>query len=234
MHLHPTWLDIALRLLCTTFAGFVVGMERGEHGRPAGLRTTMLVALAACIAMLQANLLLPTTGKTPDSFANFDILRLPLGILSGMGFIGGGAILRRDNMVLGITTAATLWFVTTVGLAFGGGQYGLGFAGLACGVVVLTLLRSLEYRIKQDRQGTLKLTIAPSGPSDSEIRGLLAAAHYRVRSVSVVTGSELPQSELVCLLEWRGTLRDAGVPGIVGELSSRPGIRQVSWEPLAR
>ena len=85
MPVHPEWSDVALRLLCAVVAGFVTGYDRGEHGRPAGLRTTMLVSLAACVAMIQANLLLAVAGKTPDSFVVLDLMRLPLGILSGMG-----------------------------------------------------------------------------------------------------------------------------------------------------
>jgi putative Mg2+ transporter-C (MgtC) family protein len=71
--------------------------------------------------MLQVNLLLPMQGKTSSSFAVMDLMRLPLGILSGMGFIGAGAIVRKDSLVHGLTTAATLWFVTGLGLCFGGG-----------------------------------------------------------------------------------------------------------------
>lgn len=113
------WNEIALRLTLTVIAGGLIGLNRGEHGRPAGLRTTLLVCLAASVAMIQTNLLIRTLGKTPDSFVVMDVMRLPLGILSGMGFIGAGAIVRRDNMVLGVTTAATLWFVTVIGLCFG-------------------------------------------------------------------------------------------------------------------
>src|SRR5215467_14403800 len=130
MALALTWHDVALRLALSVVAGAVLGIDRGEHGRPAGLRTTLLVCLAAAVAMIQTNLLLGTAGKTGSSFAVLDLMRLPLGILTGMGFIGGGAILRRDNMVMGVTTAATLWFVTVLGLCFGGGQIGLGMAGL--------------------------------------------------------------------------------------------------------
>ena len=72
--------------------------------------------------MIQTNLLLATAGKSADSFVVLDLMRLPLGILTGMGFIGGGAILRRDGFVLGVTTAATLWFVTVIGLCFGAGR----------------------------------------------------------------------------------------------------------------
>ncbi len=80
----PEWSDIAARILCTLLAGALIGLDRGEHGRPAGMRTVILVALAACISMIQANLLLPMTGKTQASFAVMDLMRLPLGILSGM------------------------------------------------------------------------------------------------------------------------------------------------------
>src|SRR5437868_2167252 len=104
MPAHPEWSDIATRLLCALLAGALIGFNRGEHGRPAGLRTTMLVSLAACLAMIQANLLLPAAGKSDTSFVTIDPLRLPLGILSGMGFIGGGAIVRRGNFVIGVTT----------------------------------------------------------------------------------------------------------------------------------
>src|ERR1700744_3888230 len=118
------WQHIAFRLILTVIAGLVIGFNRGEHGRPAGMRTTLLVCLAASLSMIQANLLMSTTGKAPDSFVVLDLMRLPLGVLSGMGFIGAGAIVRKGNLVLGVTTAATLWFTTMVGLCFGGGQLG--------------------------------------------------------------------------------------------------------------
>src|ERR1700683_830561 len=107
MPLTLTWQEIALRLALSVVAGTLIGLDRGEHCHPAGLRTTLLVCLAAAVAMIQANLLLDTTGKAGDSFITLDLMRLPLGILTGMGFIGGGAILRRDSLVVGVTTAAT-------------------------------------------------------------------------------------------------------------------------------
>ena len=119
MPLTLTWHDILLRLALSVFAGALMGVDRSEHGRPAGLRTTLLVCLAAAVAMIQTNLLMLTVGKASDSFVVLDLMRLPLGILTGMGFIGGGAILRRDGLVFGVTTAATLWFVTVIGLCFG-------------------------------------------------------------------------------------------------------------------
>src|SRR5262245_28607227 len=122
------WPEIALRLALAALAGAVLGLNRTERGMAAGLRTNLLVCLAAAVAMIQANLLLATAGRDPDSFVRIDPMRLPLGILTGMGFIGGGAILRRGTVVTGVTTAATLWLATVLGLCFGGGQYALGGA----------------------------------------------------------------------------------------------------------
>jgi putative Mg2+ transporter-C (MgtC) family protein len=107
MPLTLTWHDIALRLALSIIAGTIIGLDRGEHGRPAGLRTTLLVCLAATVAMIQTNILLAARGKTADSFVVLDLMRLPLGILTGMGFIGAGAVLKRDGLVVGVTTSAS-------------------------------------------------------------------------------------------------------------------------------
>lgn len=137
MHLHVSAAEIALRLVLTVLAGAVIGFNREQHGGPAGLRTTVLVCLAAALAMIQMNLLLPVDGKTTASFGVMDMMRLPLGILSGIGFIGGGAILRRGGTVDGVTTAATIWLATVVGLCLGGGQLWLGLAGTGVAALVL-------------------------------------------------------------------------------------------------
>ena len=234
MPIHPGLSDIALRLLCAAAAGFVIGYDRGEHGRPAGLRTTMLVSLAACIAMIQANLLLSLTGKSPDSFVVMDLMRLPLGILSGMGFIGAGAIVRRENLVLGVTTAATLWFVTVDGLCFGGGQIALGLAGLALGVLIITGLRQLEGRIKQEHLATLTVVITEGGPGEQEIRAALTAEHYKVRSCSLVYTAATKTQELTCQLSWRGAASDTRVPELVRAPTVHEGVAKVSWLPQTR
>src|SRR5689334_24382205 len=85
-----TWTDIAFRLALTAAAGALFGINRSEKGRSAGLRTTLLVSIAACVAMILANrLTLPGTAGGPSPILNpGDPLRLPLGVLSGMGFIG--------------------------------------------------------------------------------------------------------------------------------------------------
>ena len=97
MTLTLTWSDVALRLALTLLASGLFGFNRGEQGHAAGLRTMLLVGLAASVAMLLANSLLGLAGRPEGSFVSLDMMRLPLGILSGIGFIGAGAILRRGR-----------------------------------------------------------------------------------------------------------------------------------------
>src|ERR1700744_2061333 len=103
MPLHLSWSDAAFRLILTMIAAGVIGLDRGARGHAVGFRTMILVGLAASVAMMQANILLPVDGKTASSFGTMDLMRLPLGILTGVGFIGGGAILRRGDLVTGVT-----------------------------------------------------------------------------------------------------------------------------------
>jgi hypothetical protein len=84
MPLTLTWADMAVRLASSVIAGAIIGYNRTEHGKPAGLRTTLLVCLAASIAMLQMNYLLTLSGRPTDSFVMNDLMRLPLGILKGL------------------------------------------------------------------------------------------------------------------------------------------------------
>jgi putative Mg2+ transporter-C (MgtC) family protein len=142
MSIELHWTAIALRLILTIIAGGLLGAERSKTGHVAGLRTTLLVTLAASIAMIKMNLLIPTNGKPFDSYTVMDLMRLPLGILTGVGFIGAGAIVRKDEFILGVTTAATMWFATVVGLCMGGGQLILGSVSTVIGFGVLWGLRN--------------------------------------------------------------------------------------------
>jgi len=163
MPISLTWQQIAVRIALALVASFLIGYDRDEHGKTAGIRTTMLVCLAATLAMLQANLLMNSTGKASSSFVVLDLMRLPLGILSGIGFIGAGAILRKDGLVHGLTTAATLWFITVLGLLFGGGQLILGVVSTALAFFILWALKQLEHRMTVRQSGTLYLELKETG-----------------------------------------------------------------------
>jgi putative Mg2+ transporter-C (MgtC) family protein len=225
------WPEIALRLALTVLAGTLIGLNRSEHGHSAGLRTTLLVCLAASVSMIQVNLLLPIAGKSPGSFAVLDLMRLPLGILSGMGFIGAGAILRKGSLVRGLTTAATLWFVTVLGLCFGGGQLALGLAVLALGVLVLEGLKRLESRWKQDRHATLSLMVDAGGPSEDELTAILQTSGYQIRLWAVTFADQGRQRELSTELSWRARLQETRSPAFLQSLVHQPGVLRLEWKP---
>ncbi|MES1213270.1 MAG: MgtC/SapB family protein [Singulisphaera sp.] len=224
------WEEIVVRLAFTILAGALIGLDRGEHGRPAGLRTTILVCLAASASMIQANLLLDVAGKAHDSFVVLDLMRLPLGILSGMGFIGGGVILRRGNLVTGVTTAATLWFVTVMGLCFGGGQLILGLAMLAIGWFVLAVLRHLENRLYRDRHATLSLVTTSDGPREETVRAALRAARFSILRLALTQAPASGIYKLRCDVLWRASPDDLSTPDVVQRLASLPGVKRVGWQ----
>jgi putative Mg2+ transporter-C (MgtC) family protein len=179
--LFPSWEDVALRLLLTVIAGAAIGLDRGVRGHAAGLRTTILVAVAASVAMIQANLLLPVAGKTAGSFSVMDIMRMPLGILTGVGFIGAGTILRRGDLVTGVTTAATLWVVTVIGLCFGGGQIWLGVGATAIAVLTLTVLRWADEQMPRKQRGILVIAANPAAPAIRHLAELVTPLGYSAR-----------------------------------------------------
>lgn len=229
MSLHLSWAEIALRLLLALIAGGVMGADRGERGRPAGLRTTMLVCLAASVSMIEANLLLGTAGKPEGSFVTLDLMRLPLGILSGMGFIGAGAIVRRGDLVHGITTAATLWFVTVIGICFGGGELALGSVALVLGFLVLWGLKRIERKTLEKHTGTL--TLIAKGEREEELLTSLAASGYAVRTVTATFVNRTERRKLTYQIRWRGGPSPDETPDFVRRLAERPGIERVSWKP---
>jgi putative Mg2+ transporter-C (MgtC) family protein len=226
------WQGIVLRLVLTVIAGGLLGMERSRSGHPAGLRTTLLVTLAASIAMIQMNLLIPTNGKPHDSYAVMDLMRLPLGILTGVGFIGAGAIVRKGNLVLGITTAATMWFATVVGLCLGGGQLVLGSSATVIGLIVLWGLRSAENKVERYQSAELRLTISDDSFSADDLRSRLQAAHFHVKSLSVTDFVSERRKRFGCEVRWPSENGTAEVPPVLQQLEQLPGLIELEWRSV--
>ena len=227
MPLHIGWSDVALRLALTVVAGLLIGYNRTEHGKAAGLRTTLLVCLAASLAMIQVNLLLPMAGRASDSFVTNDLMRLPLGILTGVGFIGGGAILRRDN--IGVTTAATLWYVTVIGLCLGGGQIALGAAATALGLAALWGLERFELRLRREHSAPLSLVLEGGPLTDDAIRRRLENAGLRIVGTRIAASKAGTHREISFdLREYR--LPDQTAPPPVCEaLAKDDGVTRLEW-----
>ncbi|MDD5561411.1 MAG: MgtC/SapB family protein [Candidatus Omnitrophica bacterium] len=139
----PTDLQMIVRLLLTLFLSGAIGLERQVHRRDAGLRTHILVALGSCLIMLTSLYVFDIYKET----ASLDPARIAAGVITGIGFLGAGTIIREPEGVRGLTTAASLWVVSGIGLAVGCGFNRMAVYATALVLIVLYLLRYIERDI---------------------------------------------------------------------------------------
>jgi putative Mg2+ transporter-C (MgtC) family protein len=136
---------IVVRLLIAAVLGGILGFQRAEAGKAAGMRTHMLVTLGAALVVLLPQL----TGMS-----SADMSRVIQGTLTGMGFIGGGVILKlsEQHQIVGVTTAASIWLTATVGIATGTGRLGLAVVGTILAFFILTVVGQIEHwMIRKDK-----------------------------------------------------------------------------------
>jgi putative Mg2+ transporter-C (MgtC) family protein len=130
--------DLMVRLFLAAGLGAAIGVERELRQKAAGLRTNMLIALGSAVFTV-VSLELARTGGTPD--------RIAAQIVTGIGFLGAGSILRSGRSIHGMTTAATIWVNASVGMAAGAGLYTVAIAGTIITLIVLAVLPYLEQRL---------------------------------------------------------------------------------------
>ncbi|HET6338185.1 MAG TPA: MgtC/SapB family protein [Polyangiales bacterium] len=166
--------ELILRIVVGAALGGVIGYERDRHGRPAGLRTHTLVALASATFMVVSTQFAYYQRFGPNDLIEVDASRIAASVVSAVGFLAGGSILRSGVSVQGLTTAAGLWLVTAIGLCSGAGMLVEASTVTAVGIIALTLLRRFED--KDDRRITRKrVTVLLGEGGDSAIPQLMAA-----------------------------------------------------------
>ena len=181
---NPNIVHILARLGCAMLVGIVIGIERERTNRPAGMRTHVLVSLGACVAAVIGELLFhhySALGATPDP------ARLGAQVITGVGFLGAGTIMREGMSVKGLTTAASVWATACLGLAAGFGYYTLAFSGMLLIFVTLTVLEVLEKKLitpkhfhdefvaqTEDISAALAIINELSGRYNVQIRNMLA------------------------------------------------------------
>ena len=136
--------EIALRLACAMLVGALIGVEREFTHRPAGLRTHILVALGACAVSITGEMLFShysALGAMPDP------ARLSAQVITGVGFLGAGTIMKEGVNVKGLTTAASVWAVACLGIASGFGYYALALLGVVFIFLTLTVVEGLQHRL---------------------------------------------------------------------------------------
>lgn len=148
---------IAVRLVLAMVAGSLIGLERTYHGRPAGFRTHTLVCTASSLLMLLTVFSGRLTTDIPIETLRIDPTRMAQGLMTGIGFLGAGVILREGLTIRGLTTAASVWITAAIGIMIGMGMFFA--AGIAEIIVLGTLavLRWVESRIPTLQYGTLRV-----------------------------------------------------------------------------
>ncbi|MCR5781663.1 MAG: MgtC/SapB family protein [Clostridia bacterium] len=152
---HLTWGDILIRVAVATLVGILVGIEREIANHPAGMKTHALVCLGAAVTtMLSVEMSYSVMNTTLDAASKIDISRIASGVVSGIGFIGAGSIIRSKDgsVVTGITTAATVWVTGCMGLAIGMGYFKIITIALLAVVFATFLLRHIESRFIKIRR----------------------------------------------------------------------------------
>jgi len=142
-------IEFVLPIAGAILAGALIGLEREFRGRPAGLRTHILVCLSSALLMLAAVHQVRWLSDTPQDVVRIDPVRMAHGVLTGIGFLCGGVIFRQGFSVHGLTTAASLWMISALGILFGVGFYGLAIGGTVVTLIVLAAFRWVDGRVPQ-------------------------------------------------------------------------------------
>jgi putative Mg2+ transporter-C (MgtC) family protein len=184
----PYW-DVTLRLLLAGFLGGMVGWEREKNNHPAGFRTHILVSLGSALITLIS--IYGFSDFMHEQNVRFDPSRISAQIVSGIGFLGAGTILRHGTSVMGLTTAASLWVVAAIGLAVGAGFiYGAVLTTVLV-LVSLELLNRLENVFIRKRQlRVLHLDVVNEPGKLGEIASLIAQNGGTIRKVNIDEGEE--------------------------------------------
>lgn len=195
--------DLLLPIIGAIVAGAIIGGEREYRASPAGFRTHILVSLSCCLLMLSAVHQLRWLTDTPADLIRIDPVRMAHGILTGIGFLCGGVIFRDGFNVRGLTTAASLWSTSALGILFGIGFYALAVVGVIATLVVLGATSLTEKLFPQRRLARLKVRYKrQSAPSREDFASVLVTHGFGAAAVS--------QNVDATIVEYSVTLNSAG------------------------
>ncbi|MBU1044115.1 MAG: MgtC/SapB family protein [Candidatus Omnitrophica bacterium] len=173
--------DIAIRLMLATVLSGIIGYEREIHGRAAGLRTTILVGVGSCLIMLTSINL----HAIYQGIANVDPSRIPAQVISGIGFLGAGTILRFHASVRGLTTAAALWAVAGIGIAIGSGFYAATFLSTGIIFIVLVALSHFERKITRSTERVINVEAVGGIDLLSEITKTIDELDAEIKNIDI-------------------------------------------------
>lgn len=198
--------EIILRLLLGAIIGGIIGFEREVHGRAAGFRTQLIVCVAAVLIMIVSVNYYLNLQYIDPSF-RIDPARISAGALIGIGFLGAGVIIKSGFAVRGLTTAASLWIVSAIGLTIGAGLY---FEGIITAVITITalfMLRKLEKKIKILLYRTIIISTRITENIEETINSILSDYGIYIHSIDY----EKNQSKEELIYSFHVSTRDKSV-----------------------
>ena len=215
-------IEVIKRLLIVSLLAGLVGFERERHGRAAGLRTHLLVGVGSCLMMLTAlDMMEQLAGRV-----QIDPTRMASQVISGIGFLGAGAILRFRASIRGLTTAASIWTVAGIGLAVGAGFY---LGAVATTVIVLIALfwfGAIERGMRKDWYKTLVVETGGTAQDLARIREVLTAHSVEIRDFDIRPTGE-PQVSVVEM--HLRLLSERDEEPMLSELAALSGTRRARW-----
>ena len=211
---------IVARLFLSVLLGGVVGLERERHGRAAGLRTHILVCVGSALVMCLSLFLYENYQSDPSRIASQ--------VISGIGFLGAGTILRFRVSVKGLTTAASLWAVSGIGLAVGAGFYFGAFVATAVVLGSLFWLTKFVEKVLTHRDWFRILTIEMKGVFEGlqKVREVLASYHAEIKDFNI---TKLETGDVTLALELR-LLSPRDEEPISKELMGLEGVKRAFWK----
>ena len=221
--------EVLLRISLAFLAGLVLGFEREGRGRAAGLRTTMLTCVASCLAMLLSHYFAVQYGLAPDAMWRPDPGRLAAGILTGIGFLGAGTIVRENGTVRGLTTAAVLWYATILGLIFGSGHLALGIIGWSIALIALFLLPRLEEHIESTQHAVICVTLGMDGEDEKQMRPLIEAQGVEIVAVLLDVDAVAQTQTFRFHVKFHKSEVSAVPATLARTLGAQAGVLQVRW-----
>ncbi|MDZ7339261.1 MAG: MgtC/SapB family protein [candidate division KSB1 bacterium] len=220
-------LQAVVQMLVAVVLGVVVGLERARHGRPAGMRTHALVCAGATMIMLTARGLATVS---PEAMARItvDPGRIAAGIITGIGFLGAGSIIKSGDFVRGLTTAACLWFVAALGIIIGQGFFLLSLLATALALFLLVVMDRFEHRFARVVYRSLRVVVPAQERRrvEDSLREVLAEMDMRVQDTQYRLSAQAGAAQIV--LRLRGSTRTSGSE-LMDRLLAVEGVRSVEW-----
>jgi putative Mg2+ transporter-C (MgtC) family protein len=221
--------EVARHMLAALAAGAVIGTERSIHGRAAGFRTHTLVCMSASVLMLITVFESQWVPVTSGDSVRIDPTRMAQGIMTGIGFLGAGVIFKEGLTVRGLTTAASIWTTSAIGILMGTGLYAAGALATVLTLGVLSIFRAIELWFPTQLYARHMLRFGRGAAmSEAEIRALLSKHGFKISDLSYAV---LEQEQA---FEYRmaiSTMRGENMAKLADTLQALPRVRAFSISP---